>query len=149
MLMLGAVGLVLLIACVNVANLLLARALRGRGVRDSRGARRQPRPACPPAAVENLLLFLAGGVLGCFVACWSLDSLVALAVAGGYVPERLIVSLDGRVFAFSLCRLARDRAGLRPGAGVAGVARRSEQRPQGRAPDRPRRIAQRPEPTPC
>ena len=54
--------------------------------------------------IENLLLFLAGGGLGCFVAWWLLDSVVALAVAGGYVPERMMVSLDGRVLAFSLVR---------------------------------------------
>jgi putative ABC transport system permease protein len=52
---------------------------------------------------ENLLLFIAGGGLGCFVAWWALDSIVALAVAGGYVPERLSVALDGRVLAFGLC----------------------------------------------
>ena len=102
-LMLGAVGLVLLIACVNVANLLLARAaarMRECVIRAALGASRGR--IARQLLTENLLLFLAGGGLGCFVAWWALDSVIALAVAGGYVPERMAISLDGRVLAFSL-----------------------------------------------
>jgi putative ABC transport system permease protein len=102
-LMLGAVGLVLLIACVNVANLLLARAAtrtRECVIRVALGASRAR--LAQQLAIENMLLFIAGGGLGCFVAWWALDSVVALAVAGGYVPDRMMVSLDGRVLAFSL-----------------------------------------------
>ena len=102
-LMLGAVGLVLLIACVNVANLLLARgATRAREcvIRAALGASRTR--LARQLLIENMLLFLAGGELGCFVAWWALDSMVTLAVAGGYVPERMAISLDGRALAFSL-----------------------------------------------
>jgi putative ABC transport system permease protein len=102
-LMLGAVGLVLIIACVNVVNLLLARgASRTREcvVRAALGASRAR--IVGQLLIENMLLFLTGGGLGCFVAWWALDTVVALAVAGGYVPERLVISLDGRVLAFSL-----------------------------------------------
>jgi putative ABC transport system permease protein len=102
-LMLGAVGLVLLIACVNVANLLLARnATRSREcvIRAVLGASRTR--LARQLLIENLLLFLAGGGLGCFSAWWALDFVVALAVAGGYVPDRISVMLDGRVLGFSL-----------------------------------------------
>jgi putative ABC transport system permease protein len=101
-LMLGAVALVLLIACVNVANLLLARAIpreRECVVRSALGASRGR--LTRQLLIENLLLFLAGGGLGCFLAWWTLDFMTALAVSGGYVPERLLVSLDTRVMAFA------------------------------------------------
>ena len=103
MLMLGAVVLVLLIACVNVANLLLARATarqRECVVRSALGASRGR--LARQLLIENLLLFVAGGGLGCFFAWWALDFMTALGVSGGYVPERLLVSLDGRVLAFAM-----------------------------------------------
>jgi putative ABC transport system permease protein len=102
-LMLGAVGLVLLIACVNVANLLLARAsARGREcvIRAALGASRAR--LARQLLVEHMVLFLAGGSLGCFFAWWSLDVMAALGVSGGYVPERMLVSLDARVLGFGL-----------------------------------------------
>jgi putative ABC transport system permease protein len=102
LLMLAAAGLVLLIACVNVASLMLARAL-GRGreclIRAALGASRGR--LIRQFLVENVLLFVAGGALGVFVARWSIESLHALAVAGGYVPQRVAVAIDARVFAFA------------------------------------------------
>lgn len=103
MLMLGAVALVLLIACVNVANLLLARAAtreRECVVRSALGASRAR--LARQLVIENLLLFVAGGALGCVFAWWSLDVITALGVSGGYVPERLLVSLDARVLTFAM-----------------------------------------------
>jgi putative ABC transport system permease protein len=103
-LMFGAVGLVLLIACVNVASLMMARALtRGREclIRAALGASRGR--LVRQLLVENLLLFAAGGALGLLMARWSIDLLHGLAVTNGYVPARLVVAIDGRVFAFSLC----------------------------------------------
>jgi putative ABC transport system permease protein len=103
MLMLGAVGIVLLIACANVANLLLARAgvrRRESVIRAALGASRAR--LVRQFLVESLLLFIAGGALGVVVASLSLDSLTALAVSGGYLPERMAVEVDLRVLGVSL-----------------------------------------------
>jgi putative ABC transport system permease protein len=94
---------VLLIACVNVANLMLARALaRGREclIRAALGASRAR--LIRQLLVENLLFFLAGGALGLLIARWSVESLHGLAVASGYVPQRLATGIDGRVFVFTI-----------------------------------------------
>ena len=99
----GAVGLVLLVACVNVTSLLLARAIarkREYVLRAALGATRAR--LVRQLLIETLLLFVAGGALGLAIAMWSVESLRAFAVAGGYVPERVAIAVDARVFAFSL-----------------------------------------------
>src|SRR5580700_2412005 len=100
-LLLGAVSFVLLIACANVANLLLARAAaRGRevAIRTSMGATRGR--VIRQLLTESVLLSLAGGVLGLFLAQWSLGPL--LKISAGSVPQVFEVTLDRSVLLFTI-----------------------------------------------
>ena len=107
----GAVGCVLLIACVNVANLLLARAAgrtREFAVRVAIGARRSQ--VLAELLTETLVLALVGGVLGVVLAAWSVDTVRTLVPeTGGRMRTQMAqyldlsqVQLDVRVLAFGL-----------------------------------------------
>lgn len=97
----GAVMLVLLIACVNVTNLLLARGAQRRGEFAMRVALGAARPRLiRQLLTESLLLALLGGALGMVVAQFGVRALVALSPPG--LPRVDAIRLDTAAFVFAL-----------------------------------------------
>ncbi len=99
--LMGIVGLVLMIACTNVANLLIARATGRRkefAVRAALGASRWR--LMRPLLIESVMLSCAGGVCGLLLA-FSLNSLLLTFLPAGVVPLRIAASPDWRVLGFT------------------------------------------------
>jgi putative ABC transport system permease protein len=115
LILLGAVGLVLLIACANVANLLFARATARRreiSIRAALGAGRAR--IVRQLLVESLLLAIVGAVAGMLLAVWGLDALVKFSP--GDIPRLRNAGLDGSVLAFTavITLVTTIAAGLAP-----------------------------------
>jgi predicted permease len=122
--LLGVCALVLLIACANVANLLLARAAARRGqtaLRLAIGASR--RQIVTQALIESVLLAVAGGVVGLVVAIGTARMLISLAFAGvTFMPIDTTPSPMVLGFAFGLALLT----GILFGAAPAWFATRTD-----------------------
>lgn len=101
LLLFGAVAAVLLIACANVANLLLARAATRQkefAVRAALGASRWRLTRL--LLIESVLLAMAGGALGLLLSSWGVDLLIKFAPDN--IPRLAGATIGWRVFAFSL-----------------------------------------------
>lgn len=113
--LLGAVGFVLLIACSNVANLLLARAVnreREIAVRIALGAGRSA--ILGQLLTESVVLSLTASGLGLALAFWWMK--ILRAIIGAQLPSWMVIAIDGRVLAFTaaVAVIAGVAAGLAP-----------------------------------
>ena len=116
LLFLGAVGMVLLIACINVSNLFLARAMARRkefAVRVALGAARFQ--LLRPLLIESVFVSLVGGAAGLILAIWLMDLFIAISPSA--LPHTQDIKIDGTVlgFTFLLAVITGILFGLIPG----------------------------------
>jgi predicted permease len=146
LILLGAVGFVLLIACVNVANLLLVRAAVREGeivIRAALGAGRGR--IIRQLLTESLVLALAGGAAGVAVASWIVKALIALGPKG--IPRLDQAQVDGTalLFALGISLLTGILFGLAPAlqtsrTDLGGAIREGTRGSKGRAGTRARGV---------
>jgi len=114
-LLLGAAAVLLLVACANVANLLLARGIgraREFAVRQALGAGRGR--LVRQMLVESLLLAMAGGVTGLFLARWTLDAIARLRPLDVARVDQIPIDARAAAIACGVTLLAAIAAGLAP-----------------------------------
>ena len=142
LILLGAVGFLLLVACANVANLLLAQASvreRELSIRGALGASRGR--LVRQFLTEALVLSLIGGVLGVLAAFWGVAGLMALAPVNLPRLEGVSISVPVLLFAFVLCTavavglgaftaVRTTRGDLRNGLADGGRSQAGSQRSQ-------------------
>ncbi len=125
LILLGSVAFVLMIACANVANLLLARATarqRELAVRAALGAARAR--LVRQMVAESLVLAVLGGVAGLLLAWWGLGVLRAVAVERLPIPRLEAIGIDGWVLSFTIAAslLSGLVFGLVPALSASGTA---------------------------
>ena len=143
LILLGAVGFVLLIACVNVANLLLARATgraRELAIRLALGASRGR--IIRQLLTESVLVALAGGALGLAIAAWGTGAMLKLLPEA--LPRMDEIGVDGRVLAFTFgaSLLAGILFGLAPALKISRTDVQASLKEGGRSVLRTRNRAQ-------
>ena len=132
--LLGAVGLVLLLACTNAANLLLVRSLarqREFAIRAALGASRAR--LITQALVESIAMAIIGGVLGIFLARWGVQAIIVLAP--GDIPRSIEASIDLRVLGFLIIVIFFTGvvSGLAPALQISKTDLQSVLRQEGRS----------------